>query len=283
MGETKIIISADIGGTNSRFALIDENYRILKSITRPTILYKKDEFIISIINAIRDIGGSFENIIGLSLGIPGPIKDGGYVIDLPNIHIQDIPLGDILRKEFSLPVFIRNDAEMACFAEAILGSGKNYNRVFFITISTGLGGALVTNKTFDETPIEIGHTPYIYKGEVKFYEYFASGTGLTNLAKMYGFEVASSQQFFNLVTNKNPRALVAYNEWLNILGDFLNFIKEKHQPEIIAITGGVFKSKHIFWKDLLLRHPDLNLQECFFDQNAGLIGSASYGFTMLTN
>jgi predicted NBD/HSP70 family sugar kinase len=51
-------------------------------------------------------------------------------VDLPNIHIKDIPLGDILHREFGLPVFVRNDAEMACFAEASLGSGKA-TREFF--------------------------------------------------------------------------------------------------------------------------------------------------------
>jgi len=229
------------------------------------------------------LGGNFENIIGLSLGIPGPIKDGGYVVDLPNIHIQDIPLGDILRREFGLPVFIRNDAEMACFAEASLGSGKNYHRVFFITISTGLGGALVTDKNFDETPFEIGHTPYTYKGEKKFYEYFASGTGLANLARMYDLEINNSLHFFELVVAKDRKALLVYKEWLAILGDFLAYIKSDYHPDIIAITGGVFNSKDVFWNDLIKLHPDLNLQECYFFQNAGIIGSASYGFSMLNN
>lgn len=278
-----MIISADIGGTNSRFALVNQDYEIVRSVSRRTILYKKDEFVASIIAAIKDLGGDFKNIVGLSLGIPGPIKEGGYVVDLPNIHIKDIPLGDILHREFGLPVFVRNDAEMACFAEASLGSGKSYQRVFFITISTGLGGALVVDKSFKETPFEIGHTPYVYKGEKKFYEYFASGTGLANLAKIYDLDIKNSSHFFELVVVKDKKALIVYQEWLSILSDFLNYIKSHYHPDIIAITGGVFNSKDVFWDDLTKRHPDLNLQECYFFQNAGIIGSASYGFTMLNN
>ncbi len=283
MDGQRLIISADIGGTNSRFALVNEDFEIVRSVSRRTILYKKDEFVTSIIGAIKDLGGTFKDIVGLSLGIPGPIKGDGYIIDLPNIHIKDIPLGDILRKEFGLPVFIRNDAEMACFAEAALGSGKNYSRVFFITISTGLGGALVVDKSFKETPIEIGHTPYLYKGEYKFYEYFASGTGLTNLAKMYDLEIRNSLHFFELVVAKDKKALIVYKEWLSILSDFLNYIKINFHPDIITITGGVFNSKDVFWKDLTKRHIDKNLQECYFFQNAGTIGAASYGFAMLNN
>ncbi len=278
-----MIISADIGGTNSRFALVNEDYEVVRSVSRRTILYKKDEFVASIIAAIKDLGGNFDNIVGLSLGIPGPIGEGGYVIDLPNIHIKDIPLGNVLRKEFGLPVYIRNDAEMACFAEAALGSGKDYKRVFFITISTGLGGALVVDKSFKETPFEIGHTPYVYRGEKKYYEYFASGTGLTNLAKMNDLNINSTSHFFELVVAKDKKALVVYQEWLAILGDFLSYIKTNYHPDIIAITGGVFNSKDVFWNDLTKHHPNLNLQECYFFQNAGIIGSASYGFTMLNN
>lgn len=283
MRHGKKIISADIGGTNSRFAVIDENYHIQKSLTKRTILYKKDEFVTSIVEAIREIGGDFADIAALSLGIPGPIGPGEYVIDLPNIHIQDIPLGDILRQAFGLPVFIRNDAEMACFAEAISGSGKDYHRVFFITISTGLGGALVVDKSFKETPLEIGHTPYSYKGIDKYFEYFASGTGLTNLAKIHDLNIKDSQQLFDLVTKRDSRALIVYHEWLRIIGDFLNYIKLHHHPDVITITGGVFKSKDIFWRDLLSLDKDLNITACHYDQNAGLIGAASYGLTMLND
>lgn len=283
MSQTRTIISADIGGTNSRFAVIDENYHILKSITKPTILYKKDEFVTSIVEAIKEIGGDFENVIGLSLGIPGPIGKGEYIIDLPNIHIKDIPLGDILRKQYGLPVYIRNDAEMACFAEAVSGSGQDYRRVFFITISTGLGGALVVDKDFKETPLEIGHTPYIYKGINKYFEYFASGTGLINLAKIHHLDIKDSQQLFDLVAKKNTLALLVYHEWLKIIGDFLKHIKDNHHPDVITITGGVFKSKDIFWNDFLALDKQLNIKACHYDQNAGLIGAASYGLTMLND
>ncbi|MFA5481175.1 MAG: ROK family protein [Bacilli bacterium] len=283
MKQRNLLISADIGGTNSRFAVVDSDYQIVRSITRRTILNHKDDFVKSIVESIAEIGGDFDAIQGLSLGIPGPIGPNGYIIDLPNIHIKDIPLGKVLRERFKLPVFIRNDAEMACFAEALLGSGKKSDRVFFITISTGLGGALVVNKTFDETPHEIGHTPYTYHGDKKYFEYFASGTGLVNLAKIHDLTIHNSQHFFDLVEQKNEKAILAYHEWLAILGDFLKYIDDHYHPDIIAITGGVFNSKHIFWEELKSEHPRLKLTECHFDQNAGLIGAASYGFTMLNN
>jgi glucokinase len=283
MKDKRIVISVDIGGTNSRFALIGDSFQIIKSLTHPTILYKKDEFVTSIVESIREISSNSDNVVAISLGIPGPIGNNGHVIDLPNIHIQDIPLGEILRKEFGLPVFIRNDAEMACFAEAMLGHGKNYQRVFFITISTGLGGALVVNHSLKDSPLEIGHTPYTFQGQDKYYEYFASGNGLSNLAKMYGLEIQYSHQFFKLVENKNALALKVYEAWLQIMSDFLTFINERYHPDIYTFTGGVFNSKEVFWNDLTRRHQDLNLQVCYFDQNAGLIGAACYAFTSLDN
>lgn len=283
MENLKTIISVDIGGTNSRFALIDEKFNVLYKIVKPTILNIKDAFVNSIIIGIKDILKEDPNVIGISLGIPGPIIHESHVITLPNIHIDDIPLGEILKREFNLPVIIRNDAEMAAFAEAFLGFGKKHSRVFFITISTGLGGALVVDLTFDETPYEIGHTPYQHLNLTNTYEYFASGNGLVNLSKIYDLEIIDSEHFFNLVIEKNSKAIFVYERWLYILKDFLSYVDRKYSPSIYVLTGGVFHAKDVFWKDLVSLNPQLNLKECYFKDQAGLIGAAAYGFKRLIN
>jgi len=277
------IIAADIGGTNSRFSLVDNRYELLRSAFKRTTLFNKEQFVDSIVDSIAELKDDLKDVGAIVLGIPGPIAEGGYVIDLPNIHIKDIPLGDILRQRFGLPVFIRNDAEMACFAEAALGNGKDYHRVFFITISTGLGGALVVDMGLEETPIEIGHTPYVYKGEVTYYEYLASGTGIINLSRINGLDVDSANDFFQFVKIKDPAAMMVYGEWLKVLGDFLAHIEANYHPDIIVVTGGVFNAKSVFWDDLCARNPHSNLKECHFDQKAGLIGAACYAFQQLNN
>lgn len=283
MEKLKTIISVDIGGTNSRFALIDEKFNIVYSIVRPTVLNKKKEFVASIVENIKLVLERDPNVMGLTLGIPGPIVDESYVVDLPNIHISDIPLGEILKKQFKLPTFVRNDAEMAAFAEATMGVGKNDRRVFFVTISTGLGGALVSDLGFDETPHEIGHTPYEFDGLVETYEYFASGNGIVRLAKLFDFMVDDSEHFFNLVQKQNIQAGIIYNVWLKIMTDFLTYVNHKYSPDVYALTGGVFHAKDIFWDDLAKLNPRLNLKECYFKDKAGLIGAAAYGFKRLNN
>ncbi|MDY0100765.1 MAG: ROK family protein, partial [Bacilli bacterium] len=249
----------------------------------PTILDIKDDFVNSIISGIEDILKEDKDVIGISIGIPGPVLRESYVITLPNIHIDDIPLGEILNKKFNLPIIVRNDAEMAAFAEAFLGHGKKHSRVFFVTISTGLGGALVVDLTFDESPYEIGHTPYKHLDLTKSFEYFSSGNGLVNLAKVHDLEINNSEHFFALVEEKNVKALFVYGRWLHILTDFLTYIERKYHPSIYVLTGGVFQSKDVFWKDLVSLNPQLNLRECYFKDLAGLIGAAAYGFRRLSN
>lgn len=281
MNKKKRIISVDIGGTNSRFAIIDENYKIHKKIIKKTIIKNREPFVNLIIEGIKEIVEGEKDLLGISLGVPGPIINEEHIITMPNIKIEDLPLGSILKKEFKMPVVIRNDAEMAGFAEAKFGQGKKHSRVFFITISTGLGGALIVDQTFDETPYEIGHTPYTHLGLAKSYEYFASGNGLVNLAALYDLKIKDSEQFFQLILKKDKKALVVYHIWLEILSDFLTYIDQKYKPNLYVLTGGVFHSKEYFWRDLINLNPQLDLKECYFQDEAGLIGAAAYGFQRL--
>ncbi|MGN6893517.1 ROK family protein, partial [Neisseria sp. P0015.S009] len=85
------------------------------------------------------------------IGVPGVVDHKKGVIKvLPNLRVKDIEIAKILKQEFRLPVFLRNDAEIACLGEAYAGAGKKFERVFFITVSTGLGGAFCVNKEIQD-------------------------------------------------------------------------------------------------------------------------------------
>ena len=62
---------------------------------------------------------------------------------------EDYPICDKLSERFGLPVFIDNDANVAGLAEAILGAGKDYPTCYYVTISTGIGGAFIADGNFD--------------------------------------------------------------------------------------------------------------------------------------
>lgn len=276
----KKVIAFDIGGTNTRIALINERFEIEKEEIIPTRRDSVEVFLSSIDELISHF--DLKDVLAFGVGIPGVCnRETGYIYDLPNVHIKDIPLGAFIEAKYGKKVFVRNDAEVACLAEAVLGSGKDVDRVFFITISTGLGGALAVDQVNQDYITEIGHTAYEYKGEMQEYEGLASGTGIPKLARLNGLEINDSKEFFTLIREKNPKALIVYQEWLKILTDFIHMVENSYYPDVICITGGVTKDKDVFFEDLKALNPDSNIVICHFKEEAGRIGAGVYAFKMM--
>ena len=92
--------------------------------------------------------GGLQGVEGIGIGAPGPVDTVyGVMIMASNLPgFENYPICAKLKQRFNLPVFIDNDANVAGLAEAILGAGKDYPTNYFITCSTGIGGALVVDK-----------------------------------------------------------------------------------------------------------------------------------------
>ena len=271
------VLSFDIGGTNTRLALINEKFEIEQIEIISTITNNSEAFLKNIDNIMSRF--NLNEIKAVGIGIPGVVnRKTGYIYDMPNVGIKDIPLGEYIFKKYKLPVYMQNDAEMACLAEAYIGEGKNYKRVFFITISSGLGGALVVDKENQYYVTEIGHTAYCYKGIWSEYEHLASGNYIKDLAKINGLDVNNSIEFFSLVKEKDEKALSIFKDWLKILTDFITMIQNSYYPDIITFTGGVMKEKDLFFTKLIELNPNSHLVECSTKENAGLIGGGIYAF-----
>ncbi len=270
-------LAYDIGGTNTRVIIFDDSNQILVEKIRPTIKTSKEAFINNIFLTTDELNVQMDEITAIGMGVPGVCdRQRGYIIDLPNVYVKDIPIRDIFYEKYHKPLYLRNDAEVAALGEAICGAGKGYNRVFFITISTGLGGALVIDEEVQDYVTEIGHTLFNYQGEYQEYEGLASGTGLVKLAKLNNLNIASSKELFDLIKKEDPLALKVKSEWLRILSKFLRMIQDSYLPEVITLTGGVMKSKDLFFEDLKEMNPDIHLVECGLGEYAGLIGAALF-------
>lgn len=274
----KKVLAFDCGGTNTRLALINNKYKIEKVLVTPTITKDKKAWVKNIVSMIEKF--PLKDVVAISFGLPGVCdRKNGVILDLPNVFISNIKIRKILKEKFNLPVFIRNDAEVACLGEAHLGAGKGFSRVFFITISTGLGGALCVDGFNQDYVTEIGHTAYVYKGHVSEYEKLVSGLNLHNLAKINKISnVKSAPEMFQGVRDKDPKITKLFNEWFKILGDFIEMINSSYKPEIICVTGGLTKSKDLFLDKLAKKYDESIITECKFSEDAGLMGAAVYGF-----
>ena len=274
----KYVIALDIGGTNYRCALINREYEIVKVLIKPTKKGSVELFLKQASDIIKEIEFNRDEVLGIVAGVPGKVRLDGHIDNLPNIGIFDIPLKSYLEKEFNLPTIIKNDAEIAAVAEGHVGVGKDADNCYLITISTGLGGCFFEKGKIKNVSEEIGHTLVEYKGNPYEIEKIASGNGIVTLAALNNLEVKSSKIFFDLVRNKDKKALVVYKEWLKLINDFLSYIEYIYEPQVIAITGGVMKSKDLFFADLVSAHPKLTIKEAKFKFDAGLIGAAALGF-----
>ncbi|HOH95265.1 MAG TPA: ROK family protein, partial [Bacilli bacterium] len=145
------IIALDIGGTNIRAAIADQNGKLLEVVKEKTLRHDKEIFITQVKGIITQLDLSKYDPIAISIGVPGRVRQNGFIDELPNIGITNIDLVSALQKTFKLPVSVRNDAEMAAFAEAALGAGKELKSTYFVTISTGIGGCLIVDRTIKNT------------------------------------------------------------------------------------------------------------------------------------
>ena len=277
----KKVVALDIGGTNTRVALINEKYEIENVLIKPTKVGNLEMFLKSVEDIIVEAVPDMDEVACIAGGVPGRVRWDGYIYALPNIHISQIPLAERLEKRFHKKTFIINDAEVAALAEANLGSYSNYKSLYFITISTGVGGALTIDGKLRSSSYEVGHTMTQYRNEIHEFEHMCSGTGLRRLADANGLNIADAREFFTLVRNGHELANRVYRDWIKLISGFIAMLQEHFQPEAFAMTGGVMKSADIFWEDLKRNCPNSVLLKANAGQNAGLLGAAVYGFQNL--
>lgn len=157
-------IGIDIGGTSLKCGVVNESGEILFSFLVPLKDAKtKDEIISLIVNAILECADQVnEPIIGVGIGFPGVI-DNDVIIgggdNLPNF--KQLELGKTLKKLTGYNIVIDNDANLMGLGELIYGAAKDCSDVVFLTVGTGIGGAIMINKTlyggYNNRGAELGH------------------------------------------------------------------------------------------------------------------------------
>ena len=258
----KCYVGIDLGGTNVRVAKINENGEIIKEIIRSSRAKEGPdtitENIISILNE-HDLS----DVKGIGLAIPGPVDAKLNVITMAtNIPgCEGYPFAEKIEKEFGIPVVLDNDANVAGLAEAVLGAGKGYDTVFYITHSTGIGGALIINQK-----IHSGHKGYageianvIVDPTAKRFDYYshlnvgsvesiASGTAIGMIGKeVFGQDGESSRKIFLLASEGNKEALAIVDKMSKDLATCLANISAVVAPDCFVIGGGCSKAHNLYF------------------------------------
>src|SRR5260370_99554 len=192
-------LGIDLGGTKTLAAVVDiTTGEVVASARKRTRAEKGQDFvsqrIIELSTAALDAAKlpADSGIVAVSVGAAGQIdRKAGVIVDAPNLGVKDMPLGEILGKQFGKPVAVGNDVEVAGIGEFLYGSGQGYSNFFCVFVGTGIGSGIVQNGRmytgYTGTAGEIGHMIIQFGGRLcgcgcrGCLEAYASRTAITKV------------------------------------------------------------------------------------------------------
>ena len=196
-------IGIDVGGTNVKIALVNDEGKILYSNSVPTRAEMGYEYTVNnikqaIYDLLKETKLESKDIQGIGFGFPGQVDyKAGIVRNAPNIPgWVEIPIAKIFEDEFHIPTRVDNDVRCAALGELNYGAGKGCENLICITVGTGIGSGLVVNgklvRGASNAAGEIGHIklqmiggPICGCGDTGCLEAFASGPAIVALAEDY--------------------------------------------------------------------------------------------------
>lgn len=283
-------IGVDIGGTNTKYGVVNHRGEISHKGDLPTNKYEQVEAYVDALfealqPAIAEVG--IENIKGMGIGAPNGNIYTGTIEYAPNLHWKGIvPLAKLVSDKFGVPCLLTNDANAAAVGEMMYGAARGMKDFIMITLGTGVGSGIVSNGHLvvghDGFAGELGHTVIRPGGRPHWsteipgsLEAYASATGIALSAKelleksneestlrKYDPEALNSKIVFDCAMAGDKIAQEAYYFTGQILGEALaNFVMFS-SPQAIILFGGVIKAG-----DLLMQptreHMERNLLPIF--------------------
>ncbi len=216
-------LAIDIGGTKTLVASLNNDGVITERIRFETPhIYK--EFVSALADNVAKL--STNNFLACGVGLPGRLDSKNRIgIAMGNLPWVNIPIHEDVARIAPCPVLVENDAKLAGLSEAMLLKHK-YNRVLFITISTGIGVGLIVNRSIDEAMAdsEGGQVLVEYNGRLEHWEEVASGEAIV---RRYG---KRAKDITDKATWKKIGREIAVG-----LSDLISVV----QPEVVVIGGSV--------------------------------------------
>ena len=259
-------IGVDIGGSHVGIGLINKNGTIIAKEEQDVNNKSKDEnygqkLINTIIELIEKILEKkkidIKEVTLIGIAIPGTVSET-HIIKADNLHIKNFDIVSEINKYYNIPIVLRNDAKCAAIAEKEYGGLKKYDDALFLTIGTGVGGAvflggkLLRPKKYEG--FEIGHM-VIKKDGVKCncgrkgcFEKYASMKVLKDaVQKEFGKENLTGEEVKQIILDNYEKSEKLINEYIDNLAAGLANLINIFEPETISI-GGSF----VYFKDILL-------------------------------
>ena len=259
----------DLGGTTVKIAYFDENGTLLDKWEIPTVTANKGSQILpdiaaSVLNYLHEKNVSKESLLGIGIGVPGPVDDDGNVNGCDNLGWGLFNIHRDLGQLTGLPIKAGNDANMAALGEIWKGGGSGCSSMVMATFGTGVGGGIVINgkpiNGVHGTAGEIGHitverdeTERCSCGKFGCVEQYCSATGIVRMAKkrlalsdqdsiLRSFQPLTCKDVFDAGNQKDALALEVLEQVYVYMGQFLAAVCCVIDPEVVVFGGGVSRA-----------------------------------------
>ncbi|MBP1650441.1 MAG: hypothetical protein H6Q26_598 [Bacteroidetes bacterium] len=288
----QLAVGIDIGGTNTKFGIVDRRGNILCDGRMLTNQHEDVDAFLDELHGhlsvlIEQVGG-MDNIRGIGVGAPNGNFYTGNIEYAPNLRWKGVvPLSKLLEAKFGVPAVLTNDANAAALGEFMYGAARSMRDFIVITLGTGVGSGIVANGQLiyghDGFAGELGHCIVIPGG--RFHpgtkahgslEAYASATGVTNTAlefletrpntqsllREFKKEEVNSKVIYEAAMKGDPLAMEVYEFTGKVLGEALaNFVMFS-SPEAIVLFGGLTKAGDLLMKPVR-EHMEKNLLPIF--------------------
>jgi len=309
----KVVVGADIGGTNTPFSLIDrDGNSLIDTFNISTRDHKfaetfVDEMAIKIKEALKLVGDA--ELVGIGIGAPNGNYYNGTIEFAPNLQWKGvIPLVDLFKSHFDIPVVLTNDANAAAIGEMIFGGAKELRDFIVITLGTGLGSGIVANGEliygFDGFAGELGHVIVSPGGRMcgcgrrGCLETYVSATGIKRTVYKLLADLLDDSQLRNVSFNElsaemisiaasggDTIALKAFEYTGEVLGKALADFAAFSTPKTIFLFGGLAKAGDFIFEPTK-KHFEENLLKIYKNKiqilpselqnkNAAILGAAA--------
>lgn len=263
-------VGVDIGGTNLKAGLVDENGVLLATQKMKVASIADDDglawTVASLVQELaHTVNISVSDVASVGVGVPGTVEiRSGSINYTCNLPLRNVPLRKLFHRYLSIPLYIENDANCAALAEFLVGAGRDSKRFVTITLGTGVGAGIVHNGKIyhgaNGMAGEVGHM-VIQRGGLPCpcgrhgcWEQYASATALKRMTaaalaahphSILAQVVAenegrvSGQSAFIAARRGDPVGPQVCDEYVDYLACGVVNVVNIFQPDTLAIGGGV--------------------------------------------
>ena len=310
-------IGIDIGGTNLKAGLVDEDGLLLavktmkiREVSDPDAL---TDTLVALTRELAQEGGvPMEEIASVGAGVPGVVDiRTGSIVYTCNLPLRNIPLRKLFKRRLGLHLYVENDANCAALAEYYAGAGQGSKRFVTITLGTGIGSGIILGgkilRGFNFAAGEMGHNVIVKDGiqctcgRRGCWERYASASALTRETKAamqadkntimwkmtQDIDHVNAKLAFDAAAKGDETARKVIDNWIEYVGVGIANVINTFEPEVICIGGGVSNQGEVLLAPVraYAENETRNITTgkfpvicaCQLHNDAGVIGAAALG------